>query len=133
MRVMVDTNGLLSALIFPHGVTAQAFFLILKDHSLILPTYVIAEGERVILKKFPSFELSFRRFIRSLSFELATTPAVLKGDEGLMRDRKDIPILLSALKENVDCFVTGDKDFLSLKMVRPEFLTSGEFLQKYGK
>ena len=50
-----------------------------------------------------------------------------------MRDIKDIPILLSALKENVDCFVTGDKDFLSLNMVRPEFLTSGEFLQKYGK
>ena len=33
MRVMVDTNGLLSALIFPHGVTAQAFGEFLKKYG----------------------------------------------------------------------------------------------------
>ena len=40
MRILVDTNTLLSALLFPRGTTAEAFDLLLQRHRLVLCTYV---------------------------------------------------------------------------------------------
>lgn len=48
-----------------------------------------------------------------------------------MRDTKDSPILATAIMEDVDVLLTGDKDFLVLDVETPEILTMTEFLQKY--
>ena len=48
-----------------------------------------------------------------------------------MRDMKDSPILATAILENVDVFVSGDKDFLVLDVEAPEILTITEFLDRY--
>lgn len=49
-----------------------------------------------------------------------------------VRDTKDSPILATAILEDVDVFVTGDKDFLVLEIENPEILTMTEFSQKYS-
>jgi len=49
----------------------------------------------------------------------------------MMRDIKDSPILVTAIIENVDIFITGDKDFKYISIERPEILTASEFLEKY--
>ena len=133
MRIMVDTNTLLSSVLFPHGITAQAMEFILKYHTLILPTYVIQEAKVVMERKFPSFSFALQQFIDSLSFELAFSIEESRADVQVMPDPKDIPILLSALREDIDCFVTRDKDFLSLPISKPEFLSLGDFLRKYQR
>lgn len=46
-------------------------------------------------------------------------------------DEKDSPILATALLENVDVFITGDKDFLVLDIEIPDILSMAEFLEKY--
>ena len=48
-----------------------------------------------------------------------------------MRDTKDSPILATAIMEEIDVFLTGDKDFLVLDVDIPEILTMSEFLEKY--
>ncbi len=48
-----------------------------------------------------------------------------------MRDTKDSPILATAIMEDIDVFLTGDKDFLVLDIEMPEIMTMSEFLQKY--
>ncbi|MED9903336.1 MAG: hypothetical protein UFG06_04040 [Lachnospiraceae bacterium] len=48
-----------------------------------------------------------------------------------MRDTKDSPILATAIMEDVDVLLTGDKDFLVLDVETQEILTMAEFLQKY--
>ena len=48
-----------------------------------------------------------------------------------MRDRKDSPILATAILEDVDLFITGDRDFLVLDIQNPKILTMTEFLDKY--
>jgi predicted nucleic acid-binding protein len=48
-----------------------------------------------------------------------------------MRDAKDSPILATAILEEIDVFLTGDKDFLVLDVEIPEIMSMSEFLEKY--
>ena len=68
------------------------------------------------------------QFFRELPFELVYTPQKIdtKGFP-VMRDVKDSPILATAILENVDVFITGDKDFLVLEMETPEIVTMTDF------
>ena len=52
--------------------------------------------------------------------------------ESKIRDPKDRPILRAALDANVDLFLTGDKDFLSLDMEHPKCMTVAQFLESEG-
>ena len=131
MRVFVDTNTLLSAIVFPKGTTALAFQGVLAHHRLVLCTYVLEEAKRVIESKFPSFVKAFALFINSLDFELVYTPTDIAYDETLMRDPKDVPILITAQRENVDIILTGDKDFHALEIKHPEILSASQFVDKY--
>lgn len=48
-----------------------------------------------------------------------------------MRDVYDYPILATAILEDVDVLISGDKDFAAVDTDRPEILTPTEFLSKY--
>ena len=49
----------------------------------------------------------------------------------LIRDAKDQPILNAAIVYGVDIILTGDKDFLSLKLESPQCMNVAEFLSEY--
>lgn len=67
-----------------------------------------------------------------MPFELVYTPKELDLNEfPEMRDAKDSPILATAIMEEIDVFLTGDKDFLVLDVEQPEILTMADFLEKY--
>jgi len=67
-----------------------------------------------------------------LPFELAYTPEVLDiGQFPSVRDEKDSPILATAILENVDVFITGDKDFLVLDVEMPDIMTMADFLERF--
>lgn len=133
MRVLVDTNTLLSALVFPNGVTAHAFRCVLEHHRLVLSTYVIDEAKRVVAKKFPSYIDVISRFLDSVACEIVYTPDKLNESPKRMRDPKDEPILLTAEKEDVDIILTGDLDFHALGLRRPEVLNPRDFLLRYSE
>ena len=48
-----------------------------------------------------------------------------------IRDSKDYPVLYTAIMENVDILITGDKDFADIDIEKPEILTPGQYLEKY--
>jgi predicted nucleic acid-binding protein len=48
-----------------------------------------------------------------------------------IRDKKDYPILASAIIADVDVFITGDKDFGGLDLERPEIMSISDFEEKY--
>lgn len=53
MRIMLDTNVLISALLFP-GVKMDAMMnYIFTHHQLVLSSYVVDELKRVVKRKFP--------------------------------------------------------------------------------
>lgn len=94
--------------------------------------YVIEELRLVTKRKLPAKIKNLNDFFRELPFELVYTPEEINLNEfPEMRDNKDSPILATAILENIDVFITGDRDFLVLDVEIPEILTMKEFLEKY--
>ena len=132
MRVTLDTNLLISAGIFTGKRTTTLTLRIADEHTIVLSSRIIDELREVIDNKFPDKKSVLERFLRRLSFETAYTPTEIDEDiYPKIRDKKDYPILASAIIADVDVFITGDKDFGGLDLERPEIMTISEFEQKY--
>lgn len=131
MRVMLDTNVLLSALLFPSARMNQLMGRIFENHRLVLSSFVMEELIYVIRRKFPTKEDAVDRLLSAMSYELVYTPKAPKPGLFSIRDVKDYPVLYTAIVEDVDVLVTGDKDFAGVEIERPEILTPAEFLSKY--
>jgi predicted nucleic acid-binding protein len=55
---------------------------------------------------------------------MAFTPTEIDPDlYPKIRDKKDYPILASAIIADVDVFITGDKDFSAVDIERPEVMS----------
>ena len=132
MRVMLDTNILISAIVFQSKLLKGMIHLIADKYALVLCSYVIEELHEVIDDKFGSKKGDVERFLLELPFEFIYTPKVVSSQEMVaMRDKNDEKVLYSAMLADVDVLVTGDKDFCEVKIDRPEILTPSDFINKY--
>ena len=132
MRVMLDTNIFISMIFFPSTQTRELAKRLTDEHQIVVCDYVIEELRLVVERKFPAKRKFLESFFLELPFELVYTPKSLDLEMfPEMRDTKDSPILATAIMEDVDVLLTGDKDFLVLDVETPEILTMSEFLQKY--
>ena len=134
MRVMIDTNAFISAAVLSSSHMLQLIDEISENHTIVLSTYTVDELKRVTREKFPDRVDTVERFLHELPFELAYTPEKIDTSKyPEIRDIKDLPVLVSALKEDVDVLLSGDIDFSPLDMERPEILTPRAFIELYGK
>ena len=131
MRIMLDTNVLISMILFP----SQKFYTLLENivlhHTLVLSSFVVEEIFAVTDRKFPQKRAAIDAFLANLSFELVYTPHHMHAGLFEIRDSKDYPVLYTAIMENVDILITGDKDFADIDIEKPEILTPGQYLEKY--
>lgn len=125
MRILIDTNILISALLFPKSTPARALMFAAQHHELVLCDRNISELREVLNRKAPQLLPDAEVLLAELTYELI--PAV-EHAEKLIRDAKDQPILNAAIVADVDAILTGDKDFLSLELERPKCLTAAQFL-----
>ena len=132
MTVMLDTNVLISAGVFAGKHLSEATIQIADAHRVVLSSRIIDELWTVVELKFPHKKAALESFLKRLSYEIAYTPNEIDSEiYPKIRDKKDYPILASAIIADVDAFITGDKDFGGLDLERPEILTISEFEQKY--
>ena len=131
MRVMLDTNVLLSVLLFPGERMNRMMKSIFQNHRLVLSSFVVEELAYVVKRKFPGKLQTVDRLLTSMSFELVYTPQEIEPGLFEIRDIKDYPVLYTAIREDVDVLVTGDKDFSDINLERPEILTPAQFLERY--
>ena len=129
MGILVDTNILFSALLFPHSKPAQALLYAVDHHEIVLCDRNITELRDILKRKAPKYLPDAEVLIAELPYELI--PAVDHAEK-LIRDAKDQPILNAAIVADVDAILTGDKDFLSLEMEHPRCLTAAQFLEEEG-
>lgn len=130
MRIMLDTNILISALVF-HSME-QLIKKITENYSIVLCSYVIDEIHEVVERKFPNKIMDLERFLTKLPFELIYTPQIIeKHNLFTIRDPNDEKVLYSAIIADVDILLTGDKDFFDIDIEKPEILTPSAFLEKY--
>ena len=133
MRVMLDTNILISAAAYPSPRTEHFMRLVTEHHRIVLCDYIVNEFRDVVAEKFPDKADSAARFLQKIPFELVYTQ---QGGKELgvpaIRDIDDEPILATAIFEGVDVLVTGDKDFLSIELTEPRIMTMAEFVAACG-
>jgi putative PIN family toxin of toxin-antitoxin system len=132
MRIMIDTNILISIIFFPSEKMNEIKTKLAKNHQIVICSYVIDELKTVTIRKFPHKLKAIDDFFTQLPFELVYTPEFYQiKDLPNIRDDKDKPILVSEILSDVDILLTGDKDFNNIEIERPEILTPSEFLRKY--
>ena len=133
MRVLIDTNVLISAALSASGVPYHAYVKAASypNHGLICEQNV-DEMKRVFNKKFPMRLAALDRFLSTalLTLELVPVPVDEDVSESQIRDVKDRPILRAALMAKADILVTGDKDFLESGLEHPEIMAPAEFLER---
>jgi len=127
---MVDTNVLLSPLIFGSSKMALLLEKVVEEHTMVLCSHIIDEFRDVVTRKSPKCNNAVDTLFSKLSYELVYTP---KWQENMpdIRDEKDKPILVSAILADVDIIITGDSGFSDVEIERPEILSPAEFLAKY--
>ncbi len=132
MKIMLDTNILVSAIFFPSAQTSAFVKTVAAGHHIVLCDYVIDELRLVVERKFPAKKEALEQFFVELPFSLVHTPQIIPvGKYPSVRDGKDTPILATAILEDVDLFITGDKDFLVLETETPKIMTMKDFLERY--
>ena len=131
MRVMIDTNVLISAALNANGIPYQAYKKAASypNHGLICEQNV-DEMKRIFNKKFPGRLAALDKFlsIALMTLELIPIPTDETISESQIRDADDRPLLRAAIKADADVFLTGDKDFLESGLKNPAILTPSEFL-----
>ena len=133
MRIMIDTNVIISAALFPNGKAAKAFFkAMMPPYEPIVCDYIVDELHRKFQEKFPEKQTELEAFLfQALSFiEVVKTPEEKIAEENKVRDVKDRPILRAALDAHADLFLTGDKDFLESSITDPRIISVAEFLER---
>lgn len=126
MRILIDTNILFSALLFPNSKPAKVLLHVADNHTIVLCDRNIIELREILKRKAPQFIPAAETLLTELTYELI--PAV-EHTEMFIRDIKDQPILNAAIKFDVDVILTGDKDFLSLEIKHPQCMTAAEFFE----
>lgn len=130
MRVMTDTNILLSALVFGSAKMAYLLEKVTEEHTLVICSHIIDEFRSVVARKAPKYNNAVDRLFANLSYEMVYTPKFFENIPDI-RDKKDKPILAAAILADVDIIITGDKDFFDIDIERPKIVSHLEFLAKY--
>ena len=131
MRVLIDTNVLISAALKPGNLPDKAYTKAASHPNRgVLCEQNLDELRRIFNKKFPNRIAALERFLANalLALELIPTPIEEATIESQIRDINDRPILRAALAANVDIILTGDKDFLESGLIKPKMMTPAEFL-----
>lgn len=132
MRILIDTNILISAALNSNGTPYKAYLkAVTYPNKGIICDQNIEELWRIFNRKFPTKISMLEKFLAySLSvIEVATTPEMEEDAEKLIRDVKDRLILRAALNAKADVLLTGDKDFLESGVTDTKIMTAAEFLE----
>lgn len=135
MRVLIDTNILISAALSSNGTPYRAFIKAVSypNHGLICEQN-IDEMRRIFNRKFPQKIAALEKFLSLalMTLEMVPTPVEEYHSEMQIRDINDRPILRAAIHANADILLTGDKDFLESGLENPKIMNAIDFVQSDG-
>lgn len=133
MKVMLDTNILISAFVFKSKQMNELIYKLSKEHEIIICSYTLEELKELIDTKFKVSKKDLDEFLKNFPFNLVYSPIFVENKLFDIRDKDDYIILHTAIIEDVDVFITGDKDFDDVDIEKPEIMNTTGFLEKYCK
>lgn len=133
MRVVLDTNVLISAVVFG-GNPQKVFDLALKEELiLIISSFILFELRSILAKKFAYSKVRIDQVEQELK-EVAVVVEPKRTIEIIKKDPADNRILECALESKAGFIVSGDKHLLSLgKFKRIKIVSPLQFLKIIGK
>ena len=131
MRVMLDTNILASAFVFKSKKMNELIYKLSTEHEIVICSYTIEELKELVDTKFKVTQKDLDEFLKDFPFILVYSPTTVENKLFEIRDKNDYIILHTAIIEDVDVFITGDKDFNDIDIDKPEIMNATEFLEKY--
>jgi putative PIN family toxin of toxin-antitoxin system len=133
LRVVLDSNVLVSGLAYPKGIPGQIVEAWLQGSlGVVLSHYILEEMVRV-LPRLPANRRS-QREIRELADSFLSLAAIVETDgelEPALRDPADQQILGTLRASQADYLITGDKDLLALSDKYP-IVTPAAFWARHG-
>lgn len=120
MKIMLDTNVLVSAFVFGGKVRDVLKLLFETDCEIYVSEYVDAEFKRILNEKWFDRTEKIYSLYRSADFVFCSSTSEILGQ---LRDEKDIPVLSDAIYHGVDILLTGDKDFLEYDIEKPQVVS----------
>jgi putative PIN family toxin of toxin-antitoxin system len=133
LRVVLDTNVLVSGLAYPGGLPGRILSAWQQGSlNLVLSRYILDEMVRVLpkLARIPMSPAEIRALAESFMLQAEIVEPSAELDEEL-RDRKDQPVLGTLLAAQADYLVTGDRDLLALAGRFP-IVTPAAFWERHG-
>ena len=132
MKVVFDTNILVSALVFPGGRAEAALLRIIEERDqLIVSKPILDELLGVLARKFSRDAEELARAAIFLS-ELAITVRP-RQKLHIVKDDPDNRVLECALAGRADAIVTGDKELLALgEYRRVRIVSLRDYLGSWG-
>lgn len=117
MRVVLDTNVLISAFVIPGSQGEHALLLALQRRfDLCTSVAILTEMARKLREKFGQPEDDVKHALKMLSRAGRVAKPALKLD--VLRDAADNRILECAVEAGADLVVTGDRHLLRLREFR---------------
>lgn len=115
LRVVLDTNVIISAFCFPHGIPRKIFQAVGEHHVLLISEAHMAELEEVLMRdKFDRFLPRNLRQQALQSLDIIVTYINVTSVLDDIADTPDNEILALAVDGNTDYLVTGNtKHFMS--------------------
>lgn len=126
MRIMLDTNVLISAVVFGGRVRKILNILLDSECEVFVSEYVEREFTRKLYDKWPGDADSKYRVYKSLRILVCPSTTEILG---IVRDEKDIPVLSDAVYNDADILLTGDHDLLVSTLAKPVVLSPPVILE----
>lgn len=132
MRVVIDTNVLVSGLLSPYGAAAEIVRMAVAGSiDLLYDARIIYEYEEVLSRPKFSFEKSrvdtLIEFIEHYGIQIAATPLSIH-----LPDVDDEPFLEVAISGKAECLITGNAAHYPMKSRhKARIFTPRRFLNRY--
>lgn len=118
-RLVIDNNTLISRLLLPNSIPAQAVRLAVEIGTLLVSDQTIEELSNVLERsKFDKYVSIEERKQFLVKLELITEKIDIVELVKICRDPKDDKFLEVAINGNAESIITGDKDLLILNPFR---------------
>lgn len=129
MKVVVDTNVLVSALLNPYGLPASILRLIVDE--LVIPCFdvrILAEYREVLLR--PRFNFPTTAIDTLIEFIQTAGIPCSGSDLNLhLNDPDDLPFAETAASAQAKYLITGNSRHFPKKIERTRVVTPGEFMK----
>ena len=135
---MADANILIAGILFPRWFHEFLRHALRRDFTLILTPYIVREAQERMARGTAAQRQALEQFLADCEYELAPDPSrdEVQANVSLVRDPKDVPIVLSAIAANADYLVSNDKDLTALDETTASLrekispITVGRFLRE---